>query len=209
MTSIPNLIQKDQLVRERIIRSAFAQFALYGIKSISMDAIAQNMSMSKRTIYGHFNDKEELLTEGIDYCCRLAQRIYTATSQEQERPTPIATILGFYNKVREDPQCYSLRFYEDLRKFPQALDKFELEKDNFAKECRALFMKGVKEGYFLPDVNYEILSLLVKDKILGLHPSHTYLHYSFLDVCDAVVYTFIRGICTSKGIQNLEELLQR
>lgn len=209
MTSVPNLIQKDQLAKERIIRSAFAQFAIYGIKSISMDAIAQNMSISKRTIYGYFNDKEELLTEGIDYCCRLAQRVYTETSQKQESTTPIAAILGFYNKIRENPQCYSSRFYEDLRKFPQALDKFELERDHFAKECRALFTQGVKEGYFLPDVNYEILSLLVKDKILGLHPSHTYLHYSFLDVCDTVVHTFIRGICTTKGIQNLEGLLQR
>ena len=209
MTSVSNLIQKDQLVKERIIRSAFAQFALYGIKSISMDAIAQNMSISKRTIYGYFNDKEELLTEGIDYCCRLAQRVYTETNQEQEFLTPLAMILGFYNKIRENPQCYSSRFYEDLRKFPQALEKFELERDHFAKECRAVFARGVKEGYFLPDVNYEILSLLVKDKILGLHPSHTYLHYSFLDVCDSVVYTFVRGICTSKGIQNLEELRQR
>lgn len=207
MTSVPNLIQKDQLVKERIIKSAFAQFALYGIKSISMDAIAHNMGMSKRTIYGYFNDKEELLIEGIDYCCRLAQRVYGEINQEQIAPTPIEIILTYYNKIRENPQCYGTRFYEDLRKFPQALDKFELERNQFTQECRALFFKGVADGYFLPNVNYEILSLLIKDKILGLHPSHTYLHYSFLEVCDSVVYTFMRGICTAKGVQKLEELL--
>ena len=49
------------MVRERIIMQASDFFSLYGIKNISMDALASSLGISKRTIYEHFKNKEEIL----------------------------------------------------------------------------------------------------------------------------------------------------
>ena len=46
--------------------TAFNLFSQYGIKNVSMDDIAHNMNISKRTIYELFDNKETLLIESMD-----------------------------------------------------------------------------------------------------------------------------------------------
>lgn len=51
--------------KEQIMMTALDLFSQHGIKSVSMDDLARNMGISKRTIYEFFEDKETLLAEGI------------------------------------------------------------------------------------------------------------------------------------------------
>ena len=54
-------------IRERIITEAGTLFARYGIRSVTMDTLAEEMAVSKRTIYENFRDKDELLLEVIKF----------------------------------------------------------------------------------------------------------------------------------------------
>ncbi len=54
-------------VRERIIVESGLLFGKYGIRSMTMDALAEEMGISKRTIYERFRDKDTLLLEVIRY----------------------------------------------------------------------------------------------------------------------------------------------
>ena len=60
------------VIKEQIMLTAFDLFSEHGIKNVSMDDIAHNASISKRTLYELFEDKETLLTECINlsyhYC---------------------------------------------------------------------------------------------------------------------------------------------
>ena len=47
-------------IQERILDTAFSLFCQFGTRSITMDAIAQRMGVSKKTLYAHFADKDEL-----------------------------------------------------------------------------------------------------------------------------------------------------
>jgi len=47
--------------RERIISAASALFYSEGIKSVSVDAVAANASLTKRTLYYHFKGKDDLV----------------------------------------------------------------------------------------------------------------------------------------------------
>ena len=49
--------------RDKIIVGAEELFMRYGIKSITMDDLASNLAISKKTIYQHFKDKDELVLE--------------------------------------------------------------------------------------------------------------------------------------------------
>lgn len=53
-------ISRNEL-RDRVIDVAIASFHQEGIKAVTMDAIAHRLTMSKRTLYQLFGDKEELL----------------------------------------------------------------------------------------------------------------------------------------------------
>ncbi|MFM8740048.1 MAG: TetR/AcrR family transcriptional regulator, partial [Cytophagales bacterium] len=52
--------EKD--TREKILKGAEVLFMRYGVRSISMDDIARHLSVSKKTLYQHFADKDELVT---------------------------------------------------------------------------------------------------------------------------------------------------
>ena len=60
MKESENLSPARKALRERIIRTAYASFTKKGIKAITMDDIANLLSISKRTLYEIFRDKETL-----------------------------------------------------------------------------------------------------------------------------------------------------
>lgn len=200
-----SVIRKDELIKKRIIRAAFGQFSQYGIKSISMDYIARSISISKRTIYDYFSDKEELLIEGINYYNkRRTERLF---SIYKETGSVLDTLLSFYFEIMENPYWYSRKFYDDLQRFPDAMRRLDEEKNAFSNECLHLFKEGVKEGVFLKDINYDIIALVVKENPAMLHPSSLYAGYSAVEVYDTILFTFFRGCCTGTGRAKLDALI--
>jgi TetR/AcrR family transcriptional regulator, cholesterol catabolism regulator len=53
---------EDQEIKDKILVGAEGLFMKYGIRSVSMDDIARHLSVSKKTLYQHFADKDELVT---------------------------------------------------------------------------------------------------------------------------------------------------
>jgi AcrR family transcriptional regulator len=184
-------------IKEQILMTAFDLFSQYGIKSVSMDDIAHHTAISKRTLYEFFADKETLLVEGIELT---HSSFYASVTQlEKEQHTAIDIILLLYEELMKRPRWYSLKFYEDLKKYPKAVERKESEKTKFAALCTRLFNRGVKEGVFQADVNCEIVILLAKEQLKMISPSKTFSKHSNIEVYDTILMTFLRGISSDKG----------
>ena len=52
-------------LKGRILEAAMKAFAERGVKAVRMDDISQSLSISKRTLYEIYSDKEELLYQGV------------------------------------------------------------------------------------------------------------------------------------------------
>ena len=194
------------MVKEQIITTAFDLFSQYGIKSVSMDDIARNTSISKRTLYGFFSDKENLLIEGMEYInSRLAKYL---EQLEKESLTAIDIILLFYEELMMRPRWYSKKFYEDMKRYPKAIEKQESEREHFIIASNRLFKRGIKEGVFQEGVNVEIMALLAKEQLKMLRPSKTFSKHSNTDVYNTVLITFLRGICTDEGRKKLDRWIK-
>ena len=170
------------VIKEQIMLTAFDLFSEHGIKNVSMDDIAHNASISKRTLYELFEDKETLLTE----CINLS-----------------------YTKMRlmKRPRWFNRKFYDDLKRYPKALQKTEEEKSRFLKKCIKLLSRGAKEGVFQPNINFEIVALLAKEQAKMIRPSKALSNHSVSEVFNTILYTFLRGISTEKGIAILDRYL--
>lgn len=178
--------------------TAFELFSQYGIKSVSMDDIARNMGISKRTIYEFFDDKETLLVAGMDFNYK---KIQTDLELLEKEPfTALDIILLLYEEFMRRPRWRSKKFYDDLKRYPAALKRKEEEKARFFKQCVKLLSRGVKEGVFQPDTNLEIVALLAKEQAKLIPPSSAFSNHSIAEVLGTVLYTFLRGISTEKGI---------
>jgi len=190
------------VVKEQIIIMSLDLFSQYGIKSVSMDDIARNMSISKRTLYGFFEDKETLLVEGLKYINKWATQILDEL--EKGPYTAIDIIMLFYQELIKRPRWYSRKFYDDLIKYPKASEMKENDRAAFAEKCSDLFLRGVKEGVFQKEVNFEIMTLLAKEQSKMTHPSKTFAQHSNIEVYSTILFTFLRGISTDKGRNILE-----
>lgn len=171
-----------------------------------MDDIARNAGISKRTLYEFFTDKEGLLVEGMQYC---SGRM-TAYLDELEKGELTALEMLFlgYAEMMKRPRWFSLKFYEDLRKYPKALEAKEAEKEFFTRRYMRLFERGVREGVFQQEVNFEIIALLAKEQVKMIPPSKTFSNHTHKEVYDTVLVAFLRGICTDKGREILDRWIR-
>lgn len=182
--------------------TALDLFSQHGIKSVSMDDIARNMGISKRTIYEFFEDKETLLVKGIEYNHKKMKQVLT---ELEEGPySVVEEIILFYEECMKRPRWYNRKFYDDLKRYPKALELNEKNKAEFSKKCMKLFTRGVKEGVFQKGINFEIVTLLAKEQIKMIRPTGAFLNYSVSEVYKTVLFTFLRGICTEKGLAILD-----
>lgn len=193
------------VIKEQIMLTAFDLFSEHGIKNVSMDDIAHNASISKRTLYELFEDKETLLTECINLSytkMRLSMK-----RLESEPITALEVALLFYEELMRRPRWFNRKFYDDLKRYPKALQKTEEEKSRFLKKCIKLLSRGAKEGVFQPNINFEIVALLAKEQAKMIRPSKALSNHSVSEVFNTILYTFLRGISTKKGIAILDRYL--
>lgn len=192
-------------LRERIILAAVELFTTNGIKSITMDEIAASLGISKRTLYEVFPDKETLLEE----CILKSQKdgdIFVKGVIETSSNV-LEVLLRCYQWSIERFHATNKKFFEDIKKCPKAYQLMKNNRNRSSEDTVNFFKEGVKQGIFRDDVNFAIINLLVRDQLDLLMNSDICNEYSFLEVYESIMFTFLRGISTEKGARVLEDFI--
>ena len=184
---IENAKENSQRVelKDRIIETASEAFTAHGIKSITMDDIAASLGISKRTLYEVFQDKESL-----------------ANSKNV-----LEVILVCYQRSIETFHRTNKRFFEDIKKYPKVHSLLKNYRERDSDSTIEFFKMGIKQGIFRDDVNFAIVNLLVHEQLDLLMNTDICNKYSFLEVYEAIMFTYIRGISTEKGAKVLEDFI--
>nr|WP_302831523.1 TetR/AcrR family transcriptional regulator [uncultured Bacteroides sp.] len=193
-------------LRERIIETAVEAFTTHGIKSITMDDIANSLGISKRTLYEVFSDKESLLEECILKGQKEADEFIREVLATAENVLEV--LLKCYLRSIEKFHATNKKFFEDIKKYPKAYELLRNRSDQDSAETIHFFKDGVKQGIFRADVNFAIVNLLVREQIDLLMNTDICKEYSFLEVYESIMFTYLRGISTEKGAQELEAFIQ-
>ena len=193
-------------LRERIIETAVEAFTIHGIKSITMDDIANSLGISKRTLYEVFSDKETLLEECILRGQKEADEFVKEVLATAENVLEV--LLKCYLRSIEKFHATNKKFFEDIKKYPKAYELLRSRSDQDSEETIQFFKDGVKQGIFRADVNFAIVNLLVREQIDLLMNTDICKRYSFLEVYESIMFTYLRGISTEKGAQELEAFIQ-
>ena len=145
-------------LREKILLSTMEVFNNKGLK-FTMDDIAKNISISKKTIYKVFNDKEEMFLELVDY---LFDGIKDAEMQVANDPSlstldKIRKILGVMPNSYMDIDFRQLYMLRD--KYPKIYEKVEERLENGWELTISLIEQGMKEGVVRP-VKIPVLKMM-------------------------------------------------
>ncbi len=207
MTQPNYTTEHREALREQILKVATREFTTIGVKSVKMDDIARKLKISKRTLYEIYDNKEQLLLESV------ARRIheFDATLERFDssgEKQVIDILLEFYRLQMEELRDMNPVYYEDLHKYPRVMSFLEQVNKEHKAHSKGFFKRGVQEGYFRNDFNYELISLLGNNVMQNVMESKLYNTYSLQDIFRNVVMLFIRGLCTAKGILELDRQLE-
>ena len=199
--------------KERIVEQAMRMFAAQGIKSVRMDDIAQQLGVSKRTLYEQFGDKEGLLYLAMS-CYFERDRL-----RHEEMTRDAGNVLEAMFIVLCDVMATSgttNRMLDNLRKFyPAVYEKLMSEGTEQSRaDFRRMLVTGSEEGLFTDrfDLDLAITVLFYTASGLMARKGGGFVLPGGIDERKAfvqIISTFLRGISTPKGLRLVDDCLKR
>lgn len=192
-------------LKERIVKVASEAFSTSGIKCITMDDIAASLGISKRTLYEVFPDKETLLE-----ACILKEKEETdafLAGVLKESGNVLEVLLKLYQRSIEKFHTTNKKFFEEIKKYPKAYEAVRRDNNRNHEDAINFFKQGVGQGFFRDDVNFAIVGALVRKQLDVLMETDLCGKFSFLEVYESIMFTFLRGISTEKGALELENFI--
>lgn len=193
------------VVKEHVISAAAKAFMQKGIRTVRMDDIAAGLSISKRTLYELFHDKEDLLLDVMKLHREGMQEYMTQVASKAENVLEV--ILKFYQRSAQDFQNTNRTFFEDIKKYPKVMAYINESRKENLDSAMAFYRKGVDQGIFRNDVNYDIVQAMVSEQMGLLLRSEICQSYSPAEIYETVVFMHMRGISTEKGLKIVDDFL--
>ena len=188
--------------REIVISYAMKSFAAKGIKAGTMGDIAHELSISKRTLYEMFENKENLLYEGVKKYHERNKRIRKELIASSDNVMTI--ILKTYRDKLEQFRKVSPMFYSEIIKYPVVVDYLERQNHESQRVFMAFLQRGVEEGFFRDDINYELVTQSFFAINRYMIDKKMYGRYSVEELFNNMLFVIVRGFCTKKGIDMLD-----
>ncbi|GAB4135714.1 MAG: TetR/AcrR family transcriptional regulator [Bacteroidia bacterium] len=187
--------------KDRILQGSLELFFRFGIKSVTMDDIAKHLSMSKKTIYQFFKDKDEIVHTLMEkdlqnHMCEFSEIFKNSNNVVEE-------VFGHMRKMHRIFSNINPNIFYDLRKYhPKTWEIFHKFRSEYAyKMIYESIVRGKEQGLVRKDVNPEILAKLRVEQIdMGFNPLiFPPDKFNILEVQLNMTEHFLYGICTLKG----------
>lgn len=192
-------------LRQRILTVAMTAFTQNGIKAVKMSDIASALSISKRTLYELYDNKEVLLMEAIDFNCRHHQQVVSEFVAGGAGVMDVMLFV-FELKVKEFNET-SPQFYADVEKYPRLVDYLENLKTQEQDEFIRFLERGTREGFFCEGLNFQLIARLINVQSRYVMAEQLYRKYPMPTIFHNLIYLSLRGLCTPKGIAVLDQFL--
>lgn len=194
-------------LKQRIIDVAMKEFWQKGVKAVKMDDIANDLTISKRTLYETYENKEVLLLEVLKHH-KQQQHNHMAEFAEKVNGNVMDIIFELYNMHVESCKKINPVFYEELKKYHKVTEYLAATADKDEKDTQAFFKAGIEQGYFRPELNYNVLSKIMRlsAKYVVEHEDITQYESDF--IFKNVIFVFFRGFCTIKGIEAVDKKIK-
>ncbi len=187
--------------KERILKGANELFKKYGIRSISMDDIGHHLSMSKKTIYQIFSEKDELVFEVIKI--KLFYLRKAILDLKREARNPVNELCQLYVILTNTFEEMNATLIYDIQKYhPKSWEYVLNFKIDFIKGVLVENIKlGAFEGYFRENIDADISAIFTLELVKMIYNEKIYPHsgYTREQLQKNLFEQFIQGILTAKG----------
>jgi AcrR family transcriptional regulator len=198
--------QSEEFMKEKIVKKATDLFLKLGFKSITMDDIAGEMCISKKTIYKYFSNKEALIAECTEIMHKTVHEIIEKIIAEDYNPIREnfeirQMFTGIFQSAETSP------LFQLKKHYPEIYQKvIEQELEEGYRYLKHNIEKGIKEGWYRPDIDVESTSKLYYMLNFAIN-EHIQSEKEAQEMEVLALQYHTRAISTPKGIAELEKQL--
>ncbi len=181
-----------------------------GPQSVTMDMVARDCGISKRTLYETFPNKHNLISNVIEYNQQIANAKFTQIFEQSSNS--FEALMGVYTVARGFIQKTSPVFLTDIKRlYPEAFDEYKAQELNQILSLANIIRKAKEEGLVLPGIKCKIAAYLFTNNMNNLHhmQDFPFPEYSAAEVFDGAFLNFMRGMATTKGQEIIEDYVAR
>lgn len=195
---------------DNIIKTSVSLFKQYGIRSISMDDVAREMGISKKTLYLYIENKADLVKKVLDnHLCEIHSR---EAILENKKLNAIDVMLEVSKDVCNNLKEFNPAITFDLQKYYPEIFKDFLKRNHqqILSDVTNNIHQGIKEGIYRNDIKVELVALLYMKKLQDIHNPDfiTSAQFTFKNVFEVMFESHIRGIANMKGVKYLEKQMK-
>ncbi|MEM9144229.1 MAG: TetR/AcrR family transcriptional regulator [Bacteroidota bacterium] len=195
--------------KEKILEKATDMFLNLGFKSVTMDDLANEMGISKKTIYNHFKNKSDLvgestmnlfcnISEGIEHICSLQKnpieelydiKKFAMLHLKNEKSSPQFQLQKYYPKIHEDLRAKQFEVMQN-----RVLDNVD---------------RGMEQGIYRGNLNVDFVSRIYFTGVTSIKDQNLFPNTQFpiAKLMDEYLEYHLRGIVTPKGRNILNAII--
>lgn len=193
--------------KERILQKAHELFLRYGIRSVSMDEIAAQVGMSKKTVYQYYADKEELVSAVFT---GIMMHNKQACSRDREHAeNALHEVFLAFDMIQEMFAEMNPSVLFDMQKYhPATFAEFKKYKDGFLYQMiRNNIERGIAEGFYRAEIDVEILTRYRLHSMMLAFDADVFPtnRTQLVHIEHQILEHFLFGLATSKGQKLIEK----
>lgn len=192
-------------LREKILRTSMDLMMRIGPQSVTMDMVARDCGISKRTLYETFPNKHNLISDVIKYNQQQSNAKFVEIFDQASNS--FEALMGVYTLAREFIRKTSPVFIADIKRlYPEAFEQYKAQEIDHILSLAKIIKRAKDEGLALPGVKCKIAAFIFTNNMKSIHnmQDFPFPEYTAAEVFDGAFLNFMRGIATTRGQEIIE-----
>ena len=198
--------------KDRFLEFALSKFIKFGSKRCTLDDLAHELGISKKTIYENFKGKEEIIQESlVALLNKLRYQINECV--EKEKSDPIRAVIAIYRIGLDTFKSFSPTFLRSLKKYyPNVYRLFnDFRENDVSVLVKDLLLNGQGKGQIRKDVDIDLTYELYYNRmeyIVHAENKNFYEQFTPKELLDHIVINNLRGIATKEYLNKNDSVFQ-
>ncbi len=151
---------RDDAQRNQVIDTALEKFRKYGIRRVTLDEIARELRISKKTLYTHFSDKEALVTACIER--NVSQIMPKVNAALSSKGTASEKVVRMWQAASNLPRLVTPELIADLKAdYPHLWEAIDSRRKAALARFEGIIDAGRKTGEIRPEIHPKVMLRMI------------------------------------------------
>lgn len=205
--NLAHIKKNDTCIASKVFEKARHLFNTVGVRNTTMDDLAKELGISKKTLYKEIDNKADLVKFCVQYDLSQDEQLINNISESTENA--IEELLLIAAHINKELQIYHPSILKDITKlYPESWTLIENHKNTFVqKYISDNIKKGIKQGLYREDIDAE-LATIIQLHLCFLPLENVHNNYNASQVYREILKYNLYAIATPKGIELFEKLIK-